>query len=133
MIIKQLKIKGTLGKTVCYSFPIRETTTGIIWDAFRFYSPAGTGDDGNKYFDIDAGSCEISRDSDLDQEIYLIVKSGVLNIYEVFEGASLEISRVGIEGDIIATGTIPANTGLPIIIEYKEVYCENQSNTENRE
>lgn len=120
-------IHGRKGKTVCYTleyFRFDETESKLKWDSFPFYTPHGTETDEQnfKYIDVPADEIGIQRDPVLDKDflITITVESGV-EVFEILEGAEGPTLVSGANGDIVATGNIPADTSLDIKFDYKEV------------
>jgi hypothetical protein len=124
MIITKKTVQGKKGETVCYSIPNFQwnvATSTISWDTFKFYTPAGElVEEGYKYFQVEANAVLIERDTSLNKTLIVIAKSTGVEALEIYEGIT-ETINVGLEGDIIITGIIPANTGIEIQVEYKEV------------
>lgn len=126
MIIIPKTVKGTKGETVCYTIPNfrwNESTSTLAWDSFIFYTPAGSMVDkaSYKYFVVEGAEVLVERDSSLNKTFLIIVRKDTgIEALEVFEGNSTTIN-IGLEGDIICTGFIPADPAVEIQIEYKEV------------
>ncbi|NIM11528.1 MAG: hypothetical protein GTO45_16530 [Candidatus Aminicenantes bacterium] len=127
MILNRHTIKGKKGETVCYTLPnfrFDSSDNKLKWDAFRFYTPEGnqTDDDGFKYFDVPGDEALIERDDTLNKELMIIVtKDQGTEVVEILEGAETEAIVIGLEGDIVAAGFIPADAAEEITIDYKEV------------
>jgi hypothetical protein len=127
MILNKHTIKGKKGETVCYTLPnfrFDSSDNKLKWDAFRFYTPEGnqTDDQGFKYFDVPGDEVLIERDDTLNKELLIIVtKDQGTEVVEILEGAETEAITIGLEGDIAASGFIPADPGEEISINYKEV------------
>jgi hypothetical protein len=127
MTINKKIIKGKKGETVCYTllnFRFDSSDNKLKWDAFRFYTPVGnqTDDNGFKYFDVPGDGALIERDDTLNKEFMLIVtKDQGAEVVEILEGAETEAIVIGLEGDIVAAGLIPADVAEEITIDYKEV------------
>lgn len=120
-------IKGQKGKTVCYTLEnLRFDTIDekLKWDDSKFYTPIGTETDTGdfNFFSVPAGEISITRDSILDKEALLVISIEVgveyIEVLEGIDGPDLAVS--GLNGDIVATGFIPAGTG-DIVFDYKEV------------
>jgi hypothetical protein len=124
MIIQMKTVQGKKGETVCYSIPnfaYNEASSSLSWDTFRFYTPEGILDEGGyKYFEVEEDEVLVERDMSLNKALFVIAKSTGVEAIEIYEGTSANIS-MGLEGDIIITGYIPADTGVEIQVEYKEV------------
>jgi len=125
MTLNKHTIEGKKGETVFYTMPnFRYEDNKLKWDAFRFYTPEGnqTDDEGFKYFDVPGDETLIGRDDTLNKELMIIVtKDQGTEIVEILEGAEMEEITIGLEGDIVCTGYIPAAVGEEITINYKEV------------
>lgn len=127
MQLNKLSIKGKKGKTVCYkleNFRFDLDDDKLKWDAFRFYTPEGeqTDEEGFSYFDVPADEVPILRDDSLNKEFMILVtKNEGVEFLEVLEGADMQGFSIGMEGDIVVSGFIPANPGEEIFIDYKEV------------
>lgn len=127
MQLNKHTIQGKKGATVCYTltnFRFDSSDNKLKWDAFRFYTPEGnqTDDEGFKYFDVPADEYLIERDDTLDKEFMIIAdKEEGIEIVEILEGAETEAIIIGLEGDIMAAGFIPADPAAEINIDYKEV------------
>lgn len=127
MILNKHIIHGRKGKTVCYELPDFHFDTSdnkLKWETFRFYTPLGdnTDEQGFHYFDVPADEALVERDNDLDKNLDIIVTKGNgVEILEVFDGAEVETITIGLEGDIIVSGFIPASPHEEIVFDYKEV------------
>jgi hypothetical protein len=127
MILNKHTIHGEKGKTVCYSMPdfrFDASDNKLKWGAFRFYTPEGgsVDEEGFAYFDVPAEEILIQRDESLDKEIIITTtRDNGAEAVEILEGAEIEPIIVGIEGDFVATGFIPASPHQEIVIDYKEV------------
>lgn len=127
MFLEKKTIKGEKGKTVCYSIQnlrFDSSDNRIKWDTFRFYTPEGNEIDsqGFNYFDVPADEVLIERDDTLNKYIMIIVtKDTGTELLEIYEDAEMEAVTIGLEGDIIVYGFIPADTATEITISYKEV------------
>jgi hypothetical protein len=120
-------IKGKIGSTVVYrlaNLRFDESDNKLKWDSFRFYTPLGNRVDekGYKFFAVPADEIPIERDDILDKELAVIIteKNGVEAV-EIFEDAENETISIGLEGDIVVTGFIPADPQKEIELHYKEV------------
>ncbi|NIR04220.1 MAG: hypothetical protein GTN82_02205 [Candidatus Aminicenantes bacterium] len=127
MIINKQITREKKGKTVCYTlsnFRYDDSDSKLKWDAFKFYTPVGNqvDDQGFHYFDVLGDEVLIERDDTLNKgiEIKVISNEGV-EVIEIYEGAETEAIIIGLEGDIIVSGSIPADLQAEIIIDYKEV------------
>ncbi|MCP5046721.1 MAG: hypothetical protein GY940_06090, partial [bacterium] len=115
------------GETVCYTmtgFQFDDSDNNLKWDAFRFYTPEGdiTDEEGHRYFDVPADEIPIERDDTLNKHMMIIVtKNDGAEVVEVMEGAEFEGVSIGLEGDIVANGFIPAAPGEEIVFNYMEV------------
>jgi hypothetical protein len=120
-------IHGKKGTTVCYTLPnfrFDSSDNKLKWDAFRFYTPEGdrADDEGFKYFHVSGDEYLIERDDTLNKEFMIIVtKDEGTEVVEILEGAETEAIVIGLEGDIVAAGFIPADAAKEITIDYKEV------------
>lgn len=124
MIITTRTIRGAKGKTVAYSIPWTQTETAIAWPEWRLYTPEGPEvepETGHRYIPVDAGSVGFSRDAELDKDCLLLVTAAGVELVEILEGAQVDPISVGLEGDIVATATIPADTTAPVVVTIKEV------------
>jgi len=130
--INKKVITSKKGKRVYYSINNIEITgdteLNIKWDPFVFYTPKGNLEDleGYLYFEVPALDETFSIGT-LDKEIQIIIKliENECNIYviEKYVGTTEPepINIDGLEGDIVLTGLIPADTTKEVTIEYKEV------------
>jgi hypothetical protein len=121
-----IKIKGTKGVTICYKIENIRIENGVLkWDSFYFYTPEGdlTNANGIKYFIVPAKEYTIpDRDPLVDIEIEIIVtKNGGVEPTAFFAGTTNQPFSIGLEGDVIVTGYIPADTNVEIEITAKEV------------
>jgi hypothetical protein len=117
-------IRGKKGETVYYTIPNFTLEDSIIkWDPFKFYTPVGDQtEDGFTYFNVPSEQILIERDDTLDKEfIIIITKDQAVEFIEILEGAESGTIQIGLEGDIVASGFIPANPAEEINIDYKEV------------
>jgi len=119
-------IKGQKGKTVIYkleNFRFDEDNK-LKWDNFKFYTPVGDKvENGFNYFDVPGGEILIERESDLDKYVMIVIrKEEGIEWYEEFDGASggADLS-IGIEGDMVVIGFIPADENENVEIMVKEV------------
>jgi hypothetical protein len=120
-------IKGKKGETVCYTltnFRFDNNDNKLKWDSFKFYTPAAVQIDeqGFAYFDVPGDEISIERDPELNKKliIKITISSGTEAI-EILEGAESEPISIGKEGDIVASGFIPADTTKEITIDFQEV------------
>jgi hypothetical protein len=127
MILNKHTIRGKKGSTVCYTIPnfhFDINDNHLKWDDFRFYTPLGESmdEEGFRYFDVPADEVLIERDDTLTKDLIIIAtqEEGV-EVIETLEGAEGEVITIGLEGDIIVSGTIPASEEEEITIDYKEV------------
>jgi hypothetical protein len=127
MKMEKMMIKGKKGHTVCYSLPnfrFDSETNQLKWDAFSFYTPLGEllDEDGFRYFNVPAEELLIQRDDNLDKElVVMITKENGIEAVEILQGAIPDSINIGIEGDIVLSGFIPADTNEEIVFHYKEV------------
>jgi hypothetical protein len=127
MVLTKNTVKGKKGKTVSYTLPNLRfdiTDNKLKWDAFRFHTPEGnqTNNEGFKYFDVPADEVLIERDDTLNKQLIIkITRDSGTEAIEILEGAEIEAIIIGLEGDVVAAGFIPANLEEEIIINYKEV------------
>jgi hypothetical protein len=124
MIITTRTIRGAKDKTVCYTIPWVQTETAIAWPEWRLYTPEGPEvelETGLRYIHVEAGSVELARDAELDKDCLLLVTAAGVELVEILEGAQVDPIAGGLEGDIVATATIPADTAAPITVTIKEV------------
>ena len=127
MILKEaVKTKGTKGSTVCYKLNNIRIESGVLkWDPFPFYTPLGdqTDESGFKYFDVPAKEYVIpDRDPSVDMEIVIkVTKDGGVEPSAPIVGADIQPISLGLEGDVIVMGYIPADTNIEIEITPREV------------
>ncbi len=127
MQLNKQTIHGKKGATVCYTLPnfrLDSSDNKLKWNAFRFYTPEGnqTDDEGFRFFDVPGDEVLIERDDTLNKEFMIIVtKDQGTEVVEILEGAETEAIVIGLEGDIVAAGFIPADPAGEINIDYKEV------------
>lgn len=121
------EIKGSLGQGVVYQLNglcSNQESNNLQWNSFRFYTPQGkqTDQHGFHYFDVPADSIPVERDDTLDKILIIMVTQDKgIEVLEIFAGAEMETTTIGLEGDIIATVSIPANEEQEIMVNYKEV------------
>lgn len=127
MVLKNtIIIKGKKGVTICYEINNIRIESGVLkWDSFPFYTPIGdqTDENGDKFFVVPAKEYVIpNRDSEVDIEFNIkVTKDGGVEPSAYFVGAAIQPIILGLEGDVIVTGYIPANTSIEIEITPKEV------------
>lgn len=128
MIFEKVSIKGKKGQTLIYTLNnvrFDEVDQKLKWDNTRIYTPLGDLDDnGLKFFDIQADEVLIERDDVLTKEIRIFMTITKVEAIEIYEGADMESTDLGLEGDLVIFGTIPAGTE-EIRINYKEVYDDS--------
>jgi len=127
MNLQKLSIKGEKGQTVCYTinnFRFDPAENKLKWDAFRFFTPEGPqiDEEGVKYFYVAADEVALERDNLLNKVILVkATRDNGTEVLEILEGAEMETVTIGLEGDIIISAFIPANTRQEIAVNYKEV------------
>jgi hypothetical protein len=127
MLLSKHIIQGKKGHTVCYTlenFRFDSSDNMLKWDAFRFYTPLGGSIDGEgfNYFDVPAEAIPIERDDTLNKDLLIIATNdNGVDVVETLEGANGEDFSIGLEGDVIVSGFIPAAVEEEIVIDYKEV------------
>jgi hypothetical protein len=125
-MIEKKTIKGIKGVTLCYTICNPRLEGNLLkWDAFRFYTPSGNMDDGDKYYDIPAENVSLEQDSILSKKLQVIVLEGNIDVVELLEGAQRAAPlQIGLNGDVIITAYIPSQGD--IIVTYKEIVHEVQ-------
>lgn len=127
MRINKQIIVGEKEKSVCYNvknFRFDEGDNKLKWDDFKFYTPAGPKKDnrGFHFFDVPADEVTIKRDDALNKSLMVMVtRDRGIEAVEIYEGAEAENISIGLEGDIVITGFIPADPMVEITVDYKEV------------
>jgi hypothetical protein len=127
MILNKHTIRGKKGSTVCYSLPnfhFDSNDNHLKWDDFRFYTPVGESmdEEGFRYFDVPADEVLVERDDMLAKDLMIIATQDEgVEVIETLEGAEGEVITIGLEGDVIISGTIPAVDEEEVVIDYKEV------------
>lgn len=125
MNLIKITITGKKGKTVNYSPQFQENENALSWESFRFYTPVGGAVDaqGFNYYDVPAGQVQIEREEIPKTLLIIVTQERGVEAMEIYQGAeaTMEPVIIGLEGDIIATGRIPADVQEEILIQFKEV------------
>lgn len=125
MNLIKITITGQKGKTVNYSPQFQENENALSWESFRFYTPVGGAVDaqGFKYYDVPAGQVQIEREEITKTLLMIVRQNQGVEVLEIYQGAeaTMEPIIIGLEGDIICDGRIPADPGEEISIQFKEV------------
>ncbi len=124
--LRKHTVHSQKGKGVVYTLTnIRfdQKDNKLKWDAFRFYTPPGnlTDDDGYKYFEVGAEEYLLERGLKNKRLIIKVDMYNGLNAIECDSDAERDGIIMGLEGDIIIRGFIPADAGRDITIDYMEV------------
>lgn len=124
-MISKTIIIGKKGKTVIYSPQLQVYENTLSWEGFRFYTPVGGAVDtaGFHYFDAPAGEILLEREELSKTLLLIITQERGVEALEIYQGAEAEMDSIviGLEGDIVATGYIPADPNVEISISFKEV------------
>jgi len=125
MNLIKITITGKKGKTVNYSPQFQENENALSWESFRFYTPVGGAVDAQvfNYYDVPAGQVQIEREEIPKTLLIIVTQERGVEAMEIYQGAeaTMEPVIIGLEGDIIATGRIPADVQEEILIQFKEV------------
>lgn len=124
MNITKTTIKGIKGKTIIYSPQFQGNGNILTWNGFRFYTPVGTSADiEGKYFEVPAGQVTIEREEITKTQLIIVRQNQDVEVLEIYQGAEADMEPViiGLEGDIICVGRIPADPVEEITIQFKEV------------